>query len=124
MRVREASKPEALHDAVALLLGHVSMHGRYREVVLLHLLCEPIHLSLGIAEDDSLCDGQGVVQITEGVKLPLLLLYCHKKLLDALQHAPSMSATASCASSSDPSVASVSCVSSSKPATAQSRLAQ
>ena len=43
------------------------------------------HLSLGVAEDDSLSDCECVVEITESVKLPLFLLHCHKELLDALQ---------------------------------------
>ena len=43
------------------------------------------NLPLGVAEDDSLCDGEGVVEVTERVKLPLLLLHCHEELLDALQ---------------------------------------
>ena len=30
------------------------------------------NLPLGVAEDDSLCDGEGVVEVTERVKLPLL----------------------------------------------------
>ena len=78
--------PEALHDGVSLLLGHVPMHGRNCEVVLLHLLCQPIHLSFRIAEDDCLGDGEGVIQVTQRVKLPLLLLHSYKELLDALQH--------------------------------------
>lgn len=41
-------------------------------------------LSLGVAKDDSLCDGECVVQVTQCVKLPLLSLHCHKELLDAL----------------------------------------
>ncbi len=77
--------PEALHDGIPLHLWHVSMHGCNCEVILLHLLCQPVHLSLCIAEDDCLSDGQGVVQVTQRVKLPLLLLDCHKELLDALQ---------------------------------------
>ena len=36
--------PELLHDGVPLLLGHVPVHGRHREVRLPHLLGEPIHL--------------------------------------------------------------------------------
>lgn len=43
------------------------------------------HLPLGVAEDDRLSDGQGVVEVTEGVKLPLFSLHRHKKLLDAFQ---------------------------------------
>ena len=61
------------------------MHGGDGEVRLSHLLCQPLHLSLCVAEDDRLCDGQGVVEVTERVKLPLLLLYGNKELLDALK---------------------------------------
>ena len=43
------------------------------------------HLALGVAEDDCLCDGEGVVQVAQRVKLPLLALHSHKELLDALQ---------------------------------------
>ena len=42
-------------------------------------------LPLGVAEDDSLSDGEGVIEVTQGVKLPLLSLHGHKELLDALQ---------------------------------------
>lgn len=42
-------------------------------------------LPLGVAEDHSLCDGEGVVQITQSVKLPLLPLHCHEELLYSLQ---------------------------------------
>ena len=43
------------------------------------------YLSLSVAEDDRLCDGESVVEITEGVKLPLLSLDGHKELFDAFQ---------------------------------------
>lgn len=42
-------------------------------------------LSLGVAEDDRLRDGQRVVQITQCVELPLFSLYSHEELLNALQ---------------------------------------
>ena len=42
------------------------------------------NLPLSVAEDDGLCDGESVVEITESVKLPLLLLYCHKELLQLI----------------------------------------
>ena len=38
----------------------------------MHLLCEPVHLPPGVDEDDSLGDGQSLVQITQRVQLPLL----------------------------------------------------
>ena len=43
------------------------------------------HLALCVAEYNRLCDGQGIVEITERVKLPLLTFHCHKELLDSLQ---------------------------------------
>lgn len=61
------------------------MHGGHGEVSLSHLFRQPLHLSLCVAEDDRLCDGQGVVEIAKCVKLPLLLLYGDKELLDALK---------------------------------------
>ena len=61
------------------------MHGSHCEVVLCHLFSQPVNLSLCVAENDCLSDCEGVIQVTEGVKLPLLLLNCHKELLDALQ---------------------------------------
>ena len=61
------------------------MHGRHGEVGFSHLFRQPLHLSLCVAEDDCLGDGQGVVEVTECVKFPLFLLYGHKELLDALK---------------------------------------
>lgn len=42
------------------------------EVSCMHLLCQPIDFSSGVEEDHSLGDGQRLVQITQGVQLPLL----------------------------------------------------
>lgn len=36
--------PELLHDGLALLLRHVPVHGRDREVGFSHLLCQPVDL--------------------------------------------------------------------------------
>lgn len=44
-----------------------------------------MYLSLGVAEDDSLGDCEGVVEVTQGVKLPLLSLHRHEELLDSFQ---------------------------------------
>lgn len=55
------------------------------KVCLSHLLGQPVDLSLCVAEDDGLGDGEGVVEITEGVKLPILLLYGDEELLDPLE---------------------------------------
>mmetsp|Transcript_21958 Transcript_21958/g.44648 ORF Transcript_21958/g.44648 Transcript_21958/m.44648 type:complete len:289 (-) Transcript_21958:452-1318(-) len=79
------ARAELLHDGVAVVLRHVAVHRRHREVRLAHLVCQPVHLPLRIAEDDRLRDGQRVVEVAQRVKLPLLALHRHKELLDALQ---------------------------------------
>lgn len=43
------------------------------------------YLSLGITEDDCLCDCQCVVQVTQSIKLPFFSLNCHKELFNPLQ---------------------------------------
>ena len=77
--------PELLHDCVSLLLWHVSVHGADGEVGLPHLLRQPVHLALGVAEDDCLRDGQGVVEVAQRVELPLLPLHRHEELFDSLE---------------------------------------
>lgn len=45
----------------------------------------PPYLSLGVTEDDSLGDGERVVEIAQGVELPFLPLHSHEKLLDSFK---------------------------------------
>mmetsp|Transcript_111685 Transcript_111685/g.266428 ORF Transcript_111685/g.266428 Transcript_111685/m.266428 type:complete len:205 (+) Transcript_111685:410-1024(+) len=61
------------------------MNGSHSKVGIAHLLREPVHLLFGVAEDHSLCDGEGIVQIAKGVEFPLLALHGHEELLDAFQ---------------------------------------
>lgn len=77
--------PKVLHDAVSLLLRHLPVHRRYGKVRLPHLLRQPVDLPARVAEDDGLRDGQRVVQITQRVELPLLLLDGDEVLLEALE---------------------------------------
>lgn len=42
------------------------------EVSGVHLLGQPVHFPPGVDEDDGLSDGQGLVQVTQRVQLPLL----------------------------------------------------
>mmetsp|Transcript_47404 Transcript_47404/g.136941 ORF Transcript_47404/g.136941 Transcript_47404/m.136941 type:complete len:469 (-) Transcript_47404:55-1461(-) len=77
--------PELLHDGVALLLGHVAVDRGHGEVRVAHLLRQPVHLLLGVAEDHRLGDGQCVVEVAQRVELPLLALHRHEELLDAFQ---------------------------------------
>lgn len=66
-------------------LVHVSMHGD-GEVSGMHLLGEPIHLPSGVDEDDCLGNGQGFIQVAQGVtQLPLLSFHIDVELTDTLQ---------------------------------------
>lgn len=76
------------HDGVSFLLRHVTVHRRdlqefaisenrtvpngprqtYGEVCVSHLFGQPVNLSLGVAEDDGLGNGQRVVPVTEVVR--------------------------------------------------------
>lgn len=57
-----------------------------REHNIIYSACEcGTDLSLGVAEDDRLRDGQCVIQITQCVELPLFSLHSHEELLNALQ---------------------------------------
>lgn len=76
---------ELLHDQITLSLVHVTVHGGDSEITGSELVGEPVDLSAGVAEDDGLGDGDGLVQVGEGVELPLLLLNGNVELLDTLQ---------------------------------------
>lgn len=76
---------ELLHDKITLGLVHVTVHGRDGEVTGSELVGKPVNLSAGVAEDDSLSDGDSLVQIGEGVELPLLLLNSDVELLNTLE---------------------------------------
>merc|ERR1711881_810306 len=52
----------------------VTVQGRYGEIFLVELLCQPLHLTTSVQEDDSLSDSQRLVQIAESVQLPFFLL--------------------------------------------------
>jgi hypothetical protein len=76
---------ELLHNDITLGLVHITVHGRDGKVTGGEFVGKPIDLSAGVAEDDSLGDGHGLVQIGEGVKLPVLLLDGDVELLDAFK---------------------------------------
>lgn len=61
------------------------MHGGDGEVTLGELLSKPVNLSAGVAENDSLGDGDGFVQVGKSVELPILLLNSNVKLLDTFE---------------------------------------
>lgn len=74
-----------LGDGFSLLLRHVAVHARDREVGLSHFLRQPFHFALGVAEDYGLGDRQRVVEIAQRIELPFLTLHRHEKLLDAFK---------------------------------------
>lgn len=79
------SGTELLHDDITLGLVHVAVHGRDGEVTGSELVGEPVDLPAGVAEDDGLGDGDGLVQVGEGVQLPVLLLDSNVELLDTFE---------------------------------------
>merc|ERR1711988_780850 len=76
---------ELVHDDVTLLLGGFSVGGRDGKVLGAHLLSEFVDLSAGVAEDDGLGDGEGLVEVAEGVELVLLAVYHDVELLDTFK---------------------------------------
>eukprot|EP00049_Salpingoeca_infusionum_P017060 m.351640 g.351640 ORF g.351640 m.351640 type:complete len:356 (+) comp16299_c0_seq1:1899-2966(+) len=76
---------ELLHDLITLGLVHVTMHGRHGKLTVLHRVTEVLDFPLGVAEDDALGDGHCLVEITEHVHLPGLLLDVNVELLDTLE---------------------------------------
>lgn len=79
------SRAELFHDDIALSLLHVTVHGRNGEVASSELVSEPVDLSASVAEDDSLGNGDSLVQVGKGVELPLLLLNSNVELLDTFK---------------------------------------
>lgn len=79
------TRAELLHDNVTLALVHVTVHGGDSEVTGSELVGEPVDLSAGVAKDNGLGDGDGLVQVGEGVELPVLLLDGDVELLDTFE---------------------------------------
>eukprot|EP00754_Rhynchopus_humris_P014021 Rhum_TRINITY_DN14363_c0_g1::Rhum_TRINITY_DN14363_c0_g1_i2::g.84527::m.84527 len=78
------ARPEDLHHLLTLALRHVGVHERHGELLLVHLLGQPVDLPPRVAEDHGLRDRHGVVQVHEGLELELLL-HGHVELLDTLE---------------------------------------
>ena len=51
----------------------------------MHLLGQPVDLPAGVAEDNSLSNGECLIEIAQGVQLPLLALDGHVELTDTLE---------------------------------------
>ena len=76
---------KVLHDGVAFLLRHVAVHATDSEVGLAHLVRQPVHLAARVAEDDSLGDGERLVEVAERVELPVLLFHGDEVLLEPFE---------------------------------------
>jgi hypothetical protein len=79
------SGTELLHDDITLGLVHVTVHGGDGEVTGSELVGKPVDLPAGVAEDDSLGNGDGLVQVGESVELPILLLNGNVELLNTFE---------------------------------------
>mmetsp|Transcript_70660 Transcript_70660/g.140053 ORF Transcript_70660/g.140053 Transcript_70660/m.140053 type:complete len:208 (-) Transcript_70660:645-1268(-) len=80
-----AARAELAHDELTLLLVEVGMDGGDGEILLVHLLGQPLNLAARVDEDHRLGDGERLVQIAHRVELPLLALDHHVKLLDTIK---------------------------------------
>ena len=60
-------------------------HSWNSEFAGVHLLSQPVDLPPGVAENDSLGDGDSLVEITESVEFPFLLLNRDIELLDTFK---------------------------------------
>jgi hypothetical protein len=79
-----AAGAEGGHDLLALTLGHLGVHRRHGVVVGVELLGDPVDLAARVGEDDGLGNGDGLVQVHQGVQL-VLLLDGDEELLDTLE---------------------------------------
>lgn len=76
---------EGAHNVIPFLLVHFAVHRADGKVAVLHLVGKLVDLATGVAEDDGLGDGDGVVQIAQRLELVLLLADIDEELLDAFQ---------------------------------------
>ena len=79
------SASKLLHDDISLRLIHISMHSTDGEILLGQFVGQPIDLSARVAKDDGLRDGDGFVQIGEGVEFPIFLFDGNVELFDSFE---------------------------------------
>jgi len=79
------SGTELVQDDITLALRDITVGGGNGELLLAHLLGEPVDSAAGVAEDDGLGDVEGVVQVAQGLELPLLALDENVELLDTFE---------------------------------------
>ena len=74
--------PDGAFTASALALTPAATHALDRRWALEAIAPARVPVAKG---REHLCDGERVVQVAEGVELPLLALHSHEELLDALR---------------------------------------
>ena len=57
-------RPKLSHNLTPLPLRQITVHATNCKVIITHFFSQPFHLSFGVAEDDRLGDGEGVVEVT------------------------------------------------------------
>jgi len=75
---------EGAHDLLTVTADHISVHEADGVVVGVEAISDPVDLAAGVGEDDGLGDGDGLVQIHQGVQL-VVLLDGDVELLDTLE---------------------------------------
>mmetsp|Transcript_6513 Transcript_6513/g.13528 ORF Transcript_6513/g.13528 Transcript_6513/m.13528 type:complete len:280 (-) Transcript_6513:375-1214(-) len=80
-----ATRAEFAHDHLTLLLVKVCVDSRASEIARVHLLRQPFHLPSSVDKDHRLRDGESLVQIAQGVQLPVLAVHQHIELLDTVK---------------------------------------
>lgn len=57
-------------------------HGGDSKISAHHLVGEPVDFPPGVEEDDSLGDGESLIQIAKSVQLPFILTHIYEELCD------------------------------------------
>lgn len=73
------------HNDVSGILVHITVSGGHGMVTLSHLVGEPVDFTTGVCEDNALGDGQRLVEIAQGIKLPFFFIDIDVELLDTFQ---------------------------------------
>ena len=61
------------------------MHGGHGKVRLPHLVGQPVDLSTSVAENDRLSNSEGIIEITQCIKLSLFFFDSNEVLLETFQ---------------------------------------
>lgn len=76
---------EFSHNKISVVLGHVTVHRWNGEVLFLQLGGQFLNLLLLVAIDDTLLDINVVVELDEGIELPVILLNGNVELFNTIK---------------------------------------